>query len=472
MAGLGASLTEAQAREIFRQGEEAAVWALLQLSRMLAEAQGRGTAPTHTPSVSPSTPSGMRPIYTKPPAPRRRKRPGRPEGHVGVRRAWPEQADQTQEHRLECCPHCHGELQRCRQVRRRYVQDLPVDIQPVVTEHVLHRDWCPHCRQHVEPVVPDALPGALLGHRVLVLSAWLHYGLGQSLSQIVEVFGQHLHLKLTPGGLVQMWQRYGAVLEPWYAQIQDQARQAAVLHADETGWRVNGKTHWLWCFATGQETCYLIDRSRGGPALRKFFREEFAGTLVSDFWGAYNAVVCSRKQRCLVHLLRDLDYVETYRTLTDDWRAFAKRLRRLFGDAIRLWKREAVEPEEYAARRARLTTRLQDLLAEPWTHPEVCRLLKRLRRHQDELFTFLDGPGVPFENNPAERAIRPAVIIRKNSLCNRSAEGARTQALFMSIYRTLKQRGHPPLDTLTQALRTYMTSGQLPPLPPPVAPSG
>jgi transposase len=470
VAGLGWGLTEAQAREIYRQGEEAVVWALLQQSQLLTASAGP-TVPA-PPPVSPSTPSGMQPVYTKPPASRRHKRPGRKAGHAGAWRERPERADQTQEHRLPCCPHCRGDLQRCQQTRRRYIEDLPQDLKPVVTEHVIHRDWCPHCRQHVEPVVPDALPGAMLGHRVVALSAWLHYGLGQTLSQIVEVLGQHLHLKLTPGGLVQMWRRYGRVLEGWYEQIQAAAQQAAVLHGDETGWRVDGRTHWLWCFSTTQETCYMIDRSRGGPALRKFFREEFAGTLVSDFWGAYNAVVSSRKQRCLVHLLRDLDYVETYRTLTDDWRAFAKRLRRLIGDAIRLWKREAVPPEEYGSRRARLAARLQDLIAASWEHPEARRLCKRLRRHQDELFTFLDVEGVPFENNHAERAIRPAVIIRKNSLCNRSAEGARTQANFMSVYRTLKQRGQPPLDTLHQAFRSYMTTGQLPPLPPPIAPSG
>jgi hypothetical protein len=269
-----------------------------------------------------------------------------------------------------------------------------------------------------------------------------------------------------------MWRRFGELLEGWYEQIHAQAQQAAALHADETGWRVNGKTHWLWCFSTTQETLYLIDRSRAGPALRKFFREEFAGTLICDFWGAYNAVVCSRKQRCLVHLLRDLDYVETYRILNQDWPAFAKTLRRLIGDAIRLWKREAVPPEEYASRRARLTARLQDLIAGDWTHPEARRLLKRLRRHQDELFTFLDVAGVSFENNHAERAIRPAVIIRKNSQCNRSQRGAHTQALLMSVYRTLKQRGHPPIETMTQAIRTYLSTGQLPPLPPMVAASG
>ena len=66
----------------------------------------------------------------------------------------------------------------------------------------------------------------------------------------------------------------------------------------------------------------------------------------------------------------------------------------------------------------------------------------------------------------AERAIRPAVIIRKNNQSNRSQRGADTQALLMSIYRTLKQRGHPPIETITQAIQTYLSTGQLPLLPP------
>ena len=467
--GLGLGLTEARAREIYRQGEEAVVFALLRQARFLAESQGQATPPQ---TISPSTPSGMRPVYSKATVSARHKPPGRKRGHPGVCRIRPERVDQTREHRLGCCPHCKGALKRCQGTRTRYIEDIPENIQPVVTEHVIHRDWCPQCRRHVEPVVPDALPGAMLGHRVVAFSSWLHYGLGQTLSQIVEVFGHHLHVELTPGGLVQMWQRFADVLQDWHKQIQAEAQQAAVLHADETGWRVNGKTHWLWCFSTTTETLYMIDRRRGGPALRKFFREEFAGTLVCDFWGAYNAVVCSRRQRCLVHLLRDLDYVETYRTVDRDWPTFAKLLRRLIGDAIRLWKRASTTPAEYASRRMRLTERLQNLIAAPWDHPEARRLIKRLRRHQEELFTFLDHAGVPFENNHAERAIRPAVIIRKNSQCNRSSRGADTQAILMSVYRTLKQRGHAPIDAMTHALKTYVKTGKLPPLPSKTSPSG
>jgi hypothetical protein len=307
-----------------------------------------------------------------------------------------------------------------------------------------------------------------LGNRVLVLSAWLHYALGNTLSQIVEVFNFHLLMKLTSGGLVQMWYRLQAILYPWYEQIQQQALRSAVLFADESGWRVNGKTHWLWCFTTKNLTFYMIDRSRGSPALMKFFIEEFSGTLVTDFWGAYNAVVCALRQTCLAHLLRELEHTEKYKSPGKHWPAFAKKLRRLLGDAIRLWRRRGELPDAtYASRRARLAVRLQELIDTPWKDAQAKRLIKRLRRHQNDLFTFLNQPDIPFDNNTAERAIRPAVIIRKNSDGNRSQRGADCQAVLMSIFRTLKQRGHDPVRAITNALTTYLTTGHLPPLPKP-----
>ncbi|GIK16709.1 MAG: hypothetical protein BroJett003_16730 [Planctomycetota bacterium] len=103
---------------------------------------------------------------------------------------------------------------------------------------------------------------------------------------------------------------------------------------------------------------------------------------------------------------------------------------------------------------------------------DALRLSKRLRKHWNHLFTFLDKPDVPFDNNLAERMIRPAVILRKNSLSNRSQQGAATQAILMSVYRTLKLRGHDPIRIIVAALRTYLQAGQLPPLPPPVVANG
>ncbi len=99
-------------------------------------------------------------------------------------------------------------------------------------------------------------------------------------------------------------------------------------------------------------------------------------------------------------------------------------------------------------------------------------MIKRLRRHASELFTFLDHPEVPFDNNFGERQIRPAVIARKNSYANGSEDGGETHAVLMRVFRTLKQRGHNPVAVMTEAVRTYLQTGKLPPLPGPTAEFG
>jgi hypothetical protein len=148
-------------------------------------------------------------------------------------------------------------------------------------------------------------------------------------------------------------------------------------------------------------------------------------------------------------------------------------LRRLIRDSIRLSKRRPeLPPERFAARRLRLGRRLHDLLAQSWEERHARRLVKRLRRHEGELFTFLDHPEVPHDNNHSERILRPAMILRKNSYANGSEAGAETQAVLMSVFRTLKQRGHNPVSAVLEAVRTSLKTGQLPPLPGPATVAG
>ncbi len=464
---LGPQLTAEQATLIFQQGQEAVVFALLTFAKQLAEKQAVSTTP------DPSTPSGQTPPYAKPPAKGRAKPKGAKPGHPGSRRPTPTRVDSREDHTLAACPKCHRPVRPCRSSRARIIEDIPADITPVVTEHTIHRYWCPGCRDTVEPVVTDALPGSTIGLRVVVLSAWLHYLLGTTLAQIIDVFNFHLQFKLSAGGLVSMWHRLREILFAWYLEIQTQALDSAVLHADETGWRVNGTTHWLWCFTTTDLTYYMIDRKRGSPALKRFFKKEFAGVLVTDFWGAYNAVVCAKKQKCLPHLLRDLKRTQHDHKPGGDWPEFSKRLKRLIRDSLRLSKRrKELSAGRFASRRGRLGERLHDLLAQPWQERHARRLVKRLRRHEAELFTFLDHPEVPSDNNHAERQLRPAVMVRKNSYANGSDEGAETQSVLMSVFRTLKQRGHNPVSAVLDAIRSYLRTGQLPPLPAKIAEIG
>jgi hypothetical protein len=101
---VGPELTPAQAEATYARGNGAVVYALLQLAKQLAEARE-----TRSPSVTPSTPSGMVPPYEKPPAQGSRKRLGAKLGHPGSRRATSERVDHRIKHRANRCPDCDGE---------------------------------------------------------------------------------------------------------------------------------------------------------------------------------------------------------------------------------------------------------------------------------------------------------------------------------------------------------------------------
>ena len=460
---LATGLTEQQARQIYQQGEAAVVFVLLALSKRAAEQK-----PANLPAAiaaDPSTPSALKPVFTKPNIneKRRRKKPGRKDGHEGCRKELPTRIDRSVEHRATCCPDCGcPDLQRRNTRRTRVIEDIPEDSRVETVEHTIYRDWCPKCKKIVEPVIPEALPNSSIGNGLLVLSAWLHFALGATISQILAVFNFHLQFTMSAGGLVQMWHRLADILWSWYEEITEDIQTAGVLHGDETGWRVNGKTHWLWCFTSLTATIFTVERSRAGPVVLEFIKECFSGVFVSDFWYAYNVLTCV-KQKCLAHLLRELKHVERYKDCGGDWPRFGKKLKRLIHDAIRLRKRkDELSEQSYKRRGELMVKRLKLLFNHKWSNKEARRLIKRLRRHQDELFTFLHNDEVPYDNNFGERSIRGAVIMRKNSYNNRSERGALTQSVLMSVFFTLKQRGLNPVATVKKALKIYIETGKLP----------
>jgi transposase len=457
-------LSESEAEALYKLGKEAVVWAILEMSaRWKTDVEGNPEK-TSNDAPGPNTPSGQIPVYKKPnTSSRGRKKPGRKKGHPGARRKEPERIDEEKTHALDICPCCGEPLCEAFDQRTRITEDIP-EVKPTITKHIIKRYRCPKCKKVSDAPVVDALPKAKIGNNILALTAWMHYGLGTTINQIVNVLNVHLHFKLTPGGLVNMWRRLAEILDAWYEEICAEAKDSSTLHADETGWRVNGKTHWLWCFTNSNLTCYIIDSSRGSPALLKFLGETFDGTLVTDFWAAYNAIACDTRQYCLAHLFREIEKVGE-RNDSTQWDHFRKKLMRILRDALRLNDVRDITDAARASRRMRLTNRLAKLCATNWSDHDAERLAKRLDKYADGIFTFLDYDDVPHTNNHAEREIRPAVIMRKVLQQNRSDKGAHTQAVLMSIYRTLKMRGLDPVKTIIANMEEYLLTGQLPPLP-------
>jgi transposase len=462
-------LTETEARQIIERDPEIGVWALLMLvaqARQMAEQAGSSPDSKNTEAPDPSTPSSQIPPYKKQPPKKRPNKRGRKKGHKGAKRRAPVHIDAHREHTLGTCPDCGKPLEAPSDRRTRVVEDID-ETQPTATKHTIHRYWCSRCKKRVEPRVPDALPGSTIGHRAAALTAWLHYGLGQTNSKIVEVLNTHFHFPATEGGLSQLWLRTADVLRPWYDQLAQEARAGAVLNADETGWRVNGKTHWLWCFANPCVTWYTIDPSRSSRVVREFLADEFEGTVVTDFFGAYNFIAKGDRQFCLVHLLGEIKKVSK-KNDSNEWNRFSKKLKRLLRDALRL-RGQGQNVKNYAHRVRRIHLRLDAMTAlRHWKDPDCLRLAKRLDKARYGLFLFLDNPEIPPDNNRAEREIRPAVIARKNSFQNTSDAGAEAQAIFMSLYRTLKLRDHNPLETIADALTIWSANGgHLPEFPRP-----
>ena len=82
-------------------------------------------------------------------------------------------------------------------------------------------------------------------------------------------------------------------------------------------------------------------------------------------------------------------------------------------------------------------------------------LAMRINNFIDELFTFVEHPEIPSENNAAERAIRPAVIARKVSGGTRSARGSKTKSILMSLFGTWTAQGLNTYDACRQMIISH-----------------
>ncbi len=153
--------------------------------------------------ISPTTPSGMTPAYLKPTIKTRVKRPGRKKGHAGVSRLQPEEVDHFKEHILNRCPDCQTPVKNSVREYKRYTEDIPPIEKPEVTEHTVHGYWCPKCQKVVFAPVTDALPNAMIGLRLVVFTAWLHYLVGVSVNNIVKLLSVVCRFNISPGGLTQ-----------------------------------------------------------------------------------------------------------------------------------------------------------------------------------------------------------------------------------------------------------------------------
>jgi hypothetical protein len=236
-------------------------------------------------------------------------------------------------------------------------------------------------------------------------------------------------------------------------------RASKHVHVDETGWRIDGRNFWLWAFTDPTFTLYHVDASRGGKVPRKLLGKAFDGTVVADFYGAYDGLI-GPKQRCLAHLMREIrDLNAEDESLADC--PLLSRLMRWCKQALRLKKQwPELADRAYDQKASALERRLDALMEIKPEHEESKRLAKRLVRYREELTRFLWTEDLEGTNNAAERALRPAVVMRKITGGSRSEIGAQAWAKLASLLRTADQRKLGVFDATRKLIMDYWAQGR------------
>jgi transposase len=390
------------------------------------------------------------PSFVKPNVPqRRRKKPGRKDGHEAALRPLPPRIDHHQHvplvtdgFRRPLCPQCKSVLVR-RRKHRRIVEDLVPSAVEVTCYHT-DSGYCPRCRRRIESRAAEQPPAAnvphgQLGLGALATAAILRVRHRLPYRQITQLLKDMPGLSISAGGVVKQIKRLGRWLDVKYRDLIRQMRASPHVHVDETGWRIDGKNFWLWAFTDPTFTLYHVDESRGGKVPLKLLGKAYGGTVIADFYSAYNQLN-GPKQRCLTHLMREV------RELTREDAAFAdcplaRRLLRWCKEALRLKKRWGeLDHRTYELKASRLENELDEQVRLDDSHPEARRLIKRLMRHRAELTRFLWEEELDGTNNAAERALRPAVVMRKITGGSRSTSGATAWAKLASLLRSADQR--------------------------------
>jgi transposase len=407
------------------------------LTARVAELEAKLKEPAKTAgnsSLPPSQgPKANRPAKEKPAGPRQGSL-----GRQGGGRPLAEEPDQLVIAQAAACTHCRAALGAGDQVlHARYDKiDLP-PVRPVVTRVERYVGHCPCCGGPTLAPVPDGMDeGSPFGPSVLAQALYLRFTHAISYQRLTRLFLHLFALQVSEGALDAMFRRAKPLFDDEVAAILARLRRALVIGSDETTVRVQGRTCWNWVFQNEQLVIHVIRPTRGRALVDEVLGGHRPQIWVSDLYGAQRGHA-DAWQVCLAHQLRDLRYaIQAGDTI------FAPRLKALVLRAILLARRrfelKASTRLEY---RRRLEWDLDAVLALQPSNRHGQRLRQRYLAVRGSLFTFLEHPEAPPDNNGSERDLRPMATYRKVTGGFRSSWGPDLCAGIKSVVGTAAQRG-------------------------------
>jgi predicted RecB family nuclease len=347
------------------------------------------------------------------------KKRGGKKGHQGFRRVLPTRADRTVTvPRKRICPrHRDEKLQPTGEVAEAFQIDLRLTrkgYKKIITKYIGSKMSCPKCSRSLPPPTISRLGGCLFGHG---FQAWVVYQrvvLRLSYRLITATMEDMFCERTSEATVINFVRNLADYYGPCEKANLVKLLASPFLHADETRLSIQGIDHYVWILTDGRRVVFWMTATRETTVIRELL-SDYEGVLVSDFYAGYDGVG-RRQQKCLVHLIRDLNDDLWASPFDAEFEGFVLVVRDLLVPMI-----EAVQGRVAKARQlAKFLPTVDAFYASQITgisyKSEVTqKYQKRFERYRDSLFTFLSLDGIPWNNNTAERGIRHLAVQRKIS---------------------------------------------------------
>jgi len=381
------------------------------------------------------------------------KKVGGQKGREGKTLTQRDKADKIVEveFNLKECKKCGSKLEDIEKElkERRQVLDLELSkIESEITEYQSFSKICPVCgfENHDNNFPHLVAPHISYGVNITAIVTYLSVSQYLPYNRIVSVMSNLFKVDISYGVIDKMIKRASILSEDEIAKITKVLGLSQIVGIDETGCKVNGEKYWHWAFQNDENTLIVANQSRGRKVINETFEEGFVNAcVVHDNYSSYNNLVAKKEQLCLAHKLRDLNYAIE----CDDTKVM-KDLKLLIQEAMIDHKEDFTLEQRYILKREYEKTLENILEQEAIPKSETEKQLNSFKKahEKNQIFTFLEHPNIPPDNNGSERAIRNVKVKIKVSGQFKSFQGAKDYASLRSIVDTSRKRGLNEFDSL------------------------
>ena len=352
---------------------------------------------------------------------------------------------------IENCENCDASLEDVEKElkERRQVLDLELSkIKTEITEYQSFSKICPICgfENHDNKFPHLVAPHISYGVNITAIVSYLSVSQYLSYNRIVSLMSNLFKVDISYGVVDKMIKRASKLSENEISKIVEALELSKIVGIDETGCKINGEKYWHWAFQNSENTLIVANKSRGTTVINETFENGFVNAcVIHDNYSSYNSLVANSEQLCLAHKLRDLNYA-----IACDDTDVMKYLKLLIQEAMIDHKEELTMSQREILKREYEKTLEHLLNQEATPNSETQKQLNSFRKahERNQIFTFLEHPNIPPDNNGSERAIRNVKVKLKVSGQFKSFQGAKDYASLRSIIDTSRKRGFNEFDSL------------------------